>query len=58
MTLQNFPYIYNMERDFNLLKEVLSVPTKTYKEGLMVEFLEKWLTDNNFEYYLDDMNNI
>jgi len=47
-----------MERDYNLLKEVLSVPTKTYKEGLMVEFLEKWLTDNNFEYYLDDMNNI
>ena len=47
-----------MERDFNLLKEVLSVPTKTYKEGLMVEFLEKWLTENNFEYYLDDMNNI
>jgi di/tripeptidase len=47
-----------MERNYNLLKEVLSVPTKTYKEGLMVEFLEKWLTDNNFEYYLDDMNNI
>ena len=47
-----------MERDFNLLKEVLSVPTKTYKEGLMVDFLEKWLTENNFEYYLDDMNNI
>jgi putative aminopeptidase FrvX len=47
-----------MERDYNLLKEVLSVPTKTYKEGLMVEFLEKWLTNNNFEYYLDDMNNI
>jgi len=47
-----------MERDYNLLKEVLSVPTKTYKEGLMVEFLEKWLTDNNFEYYLDDMDNI
>jgi len=47
-----------MERDYNLLKEVLSIPTKTYKEGLMVEFLEKWLTDNNFEYYLDGMNNI
>jgi di/tripeptidase len=47
-----------MERDYKLLKEVLSVPTKTYKEGLMVEFLEKWLTDNNFEYYLDDMDNI
>jgi len=47
-----------MERDYNLLKEVLSVPTKTYKEGLMVEFLEKWLTNNNFEYYVDDMYNI
>ena len=47
-----------MERDYELLKQVLSIPTKTYKEGLMVEFLEKWLTDNNFDYYLDDMNNI
>ena len=47
-----------MERDYELLKQVLSIPTKTYKEGLMVEFLEKWLTDNNFEYYLDDMDNI
>ncbi len=47
-----------MERDYELLKQVLSVPTKTYKEGLMVEFLEKWLSDNNFEYYLDGMNNI
>ena len=47
-----------MERDYNLLKEVLSVPTKTYNEGLMVEFLVKYLTRNNYDHYLDDMGNI
>ena len=47
-----------MERDYNLLKDVLSVPTKTYQEGLMVEFLVKYLTRNNYPHYLDDMGNI
>jgi di/tripeptidase len=41
-----------------LLKEVLSVPTKTYNEGLMVEFIKNWLTKNNIEYYTDTINNI
>jgi di/tripeptidase len=41
-----------------LLKEVLSVPTKTYNEGLMVEFIKNWLTKNNIEYYTDKINNI
>lgn len=47
-----------MERDYQLLKDVLSVPTKTYKEGLMVEFLVKYLTRNGYEHYLDKMGNI
>lgn len=47
-----------MKQDIALLKEVLSVPTKTYKEHLMVEFLVKWLTENNIEHYVDDKMNV
>jgi len=47
-----------MNRDYELLKEVLSIPTVTYNEKLMVDFLTKWLTDNNFSFYTDTMNNI
>ena len=47
-----------MERDFNLLKTVLSIPTKTYKEDKMVEFLVNWLTENNFHHYVDGMGNV
>jgi tripeptide aminopeptidase len=47
-----------MERDYNLLKEVLSVPTKTYKEDLMIGFLVNWLTENGYNHYLDDRRNI
>lgn len=45
-------------KDINLLKEVLSVPTKTYQEHRMVEFLVNWLTENNIEHYVDDKMNI
>ena len=44
--------------DLNLLKEVLSVPTKTYKEDLMVIYLVKWLQENNIESYVDEYNNV
>ena len=47
-----------MTNDYELLKEVLSIPTVTYKEKLMVDFLKKWLTENNYSYYLDNFNNI
>ena len=47
-----------MTRDYELLKEVLSVPTVTYNETLMVEFLKKWLTDNGYSYFTDKVNNI
>jgi tripeptide aminopeptidase len=47
-----------MKQDTALLKKVLSVPTKTYKEHLMVEFLVKWLTENNIEHYVDDKMNV
>lgn len=42
----------------NLLKKVLSVPTATHREGLLVEFISNWLTDNNIEYFVDSMLNI
>ena len=32
---------------YDLLKDVLKVPTKTYQEGLMVEFITQWLDSNN-----------
>jgi tripeptide aminopeptidase len=47
-----------MTQNISLLKEVLSVPSKTYQEDLMVEFLVKWLTENNIEHYVDTYNNV
>ena len=35
-----------MERDYQLLKDVLSVPTHTYQEELMVQFIADWLKEN------------
>lgn len=47
-----------MQRDYELLKSVLSVPSKTYQEERMVKFLTDWLTENNFPFFVDKMNNI
>ena len=47
-----------MKQDINLLKEVLSVPTKTYQEERMVVFIANWLLENNIEYYIDINNNV
>jgi putative aminopeptidase FrvX len=47
-----------MTQNIDLLKEVLSVPSKTYKEDLMVEFLVNWLTQNNIEHYVDENKNV
>ena len=44
---------------FNRLKEVLSVPTKTYQEENMVQYLRDVLDAMpDVEYYTDDMNNV
>ena len=40
------------------LKKVLSVPTKTYREGLMVEFITNWLTEKNIPHYVDEHLNV
>ena len=47
-----------MTEKIALLKEVLSVPTKTYQEHQMVEFLVNWLTENNIDHYVDDKMNV
>lgn len=47
-----------MTRNVDLLKEVLSVPTKTYQEGLMVQFLMEWLSKKNINHYVDEHNNV
>jgi di/tripeptidase len=42
----------------NFLKSVLSVPTKTYQEKLMIEFLVNYLTEKQYNFYLDEHQNI
>lgn len=40
------------------LKEVLSVPTATYREGMMVEFICDWLKNKEIPYYVDEQLNV
>lgn len=47
-----------MQRDYDLLKGVLSIPTKTYKEDLMVHFLTDWLEHNKIPFSIDVHKNI
>jgi di/tripeptidase len=47
-----------MERNYELLKEVLSVPTKTYQEDLMVQYICDWLDANNIPFYVDEFYNV
>lgn len=45
---------YNLDH----LKEVLSVPSKTYREDRMVEYLTEWLSKNNIEFFVDSYKNV
>ena len=47
-----------MNEKIQFLKEVLSVPTQTYKEDLMVIFITNWLTENNIPFYVDSHQNV
>jgi len=47
-----------MSNELEFLKKVLSVPTKTYQEDLMVEFIVSWLNENNIEYFVDEYKNV
>jgi di/tripeptidase len=44
--------------NLELLKDVLSVPTKTYQEEKMVAFLVNWLTENSIPHFVDEHNNV
>jgi di/tripeptidase len=44
--------------DINKFKELLSVPTKTYKESKMVEYLVNYLTIEGYDWYRDEHNNV
>lgn len=45
-------------RNYDLLKTILAVPTKTYQEDLMIEFLDNYLTEQNIPHYVDDYGNV
>ena len=45
-------------KNIELLKNVLSVPTKTYQEERMVAFLVNWLTENSIPHFVDEHNNV
>jgi len=47
-----------MKRDLQLLKDVLSVPTVTYHEEMMVQFIVDWCKKNNIEYSVDEYMNV
>lgn len=40
------------------LKQVLSVPTYTYREGMMVEFITDWLKERNIPHFVDEHLNV
>jgi di/tripeptidase len=47
-----------MNYNIPFLKSVLSVPTKTYQEDKMIEFIVEWLHKKNIEYYVDQFGNV
>ena len=47
-----------MNNKLDFLKEVLSIPTKTFQEEHMIEFLVEWLEKKGIEYKVDDMGNV
>ncbi len=47
-----------MTIDTNLLKEVLSVPTVSRHEGIMVEYLTNYLTNKGYNFQVDEHMNV
>ena len=47
-----------MNRDLELLKSVLAVPTHTYQEELMVQYICDWLKEKNIEFTVDEHLNV
>ena len=46
------------EEKFNRLKEVLAIPTHSQNEKLMIEYLQKVLTEKGYDHYTDEHGNI
>tara|TARA_B100000927_G_scaffold288996_1_gene284690 strand:+ start:193 stop:1032 length:840 start_codon:yes stop_codon:yes gene_type:complete len=44
--------------NLNRLKEVLSVPTFSRDEGLMIDYLKEVLTQKNYKHHIDEIGNI
>lgn len=40
----------------DFLVEVLSIPTKTFREDLMIEYIKNYLKTNNISFYVKDRN--
>ena len=47
-----------MIENVDFLKKVLSIPTKSFKEDLMIEFLVKYLTEKKHNFKVDDFGNV
>jgi hypothetical protein len=47
-----------MNNDIDFLKEVLSIPTKTYEEDLMIDFLVDWMKKNRIPFSVDEYGNV
>jgi len=47
-----------MTKDLDFLKKVLSVPTVTYDESRMIEFICEWLENKKIPYYIDEFSNV
>jgi di/tripeptidase len=45
-------------QDLQFLKDVLSVPTKTYQEERMVQYIVDWLKNEKIEHYVDEHMNV
>lgn len=46
------------QQDLDFFKTLLSIPSKTYQEDLMVSFITDFLYSRGYEFYTDDLSNI
>ena len=47
-----------MIENIDFLKQVLSVPTHTYEEDMMIDFLANYLSERQHQFYVDDYGNV
>ncbi len=57
--LKNFLYLCIMKKeDLDFFKSLLSVPSNTGQEDLIIDYLSDYLYSKDYNFYLDDMSNI